>query len=231
MLKEMAMKQLLLLILAITLIAVPVSARWGQQEGGWQGGGQQGTSITAGDEEHLVFMREEEKLARDVYTTFSIMYPRARAFGQIDNSEQKHTDAVKRLLDKYGIEDPSTDDNIGAFTGDNYGEYFTERFEQFIERGSNNVLDAMYVGAFIEELDMIDIRQCNQAILDANPDVTECGLDTTKQTDIQRTMTNLLNGSKNHLRAYVRQIERRIGYGNYEAQLLTQEEVDEILGR
>jgi hypothetical protein len=159
------------------------------------------------------------------------MYSRSRSFGRIDDSEQKHMDAVLVLLNKYGIEDPSTNDNPGAFTGEKYGEYFTDMYNELIGRGSANLLEAMYVGAFIEERDMIDIRQCNQAILDANPDVTECGLDTTEKTDIQRTMTNLLEGSKNHLRAYVQQIERRIGYGNYEAQLLTQEEVDAILGR
>jgi len=41
----------------------------------------------------------------------------------------------------------------------------------------------------------------------------------------------LISGSESHLRAYVGQIEAVIGVGNYEAQYLTQAEVDAILGR
>jgi hypothetical protein len=43
--------------------------------------------------------------------------------------------------------------------------------------------------------------------------------------------THLVDGSKSHLRAYVKQIEAIIGTGNYVAQILSQEEVDAILGR
>lgn len=228
------MKTLITAALVVVLAtSVPVMARWGQ---GWQGGQQNQTTqeLTLAEEQHLIFMREEEKLARDVYIVFSQMYPRSRAFGRIDDSEQKHTDAVRRLLEKYDVTDPSTNDNVGVFTGAEYGEYFTEKFNEFVAEGEQGVLQAMYVGAFIEELDMIDINYCNQQILDANAELStpdDCGLKSTDRADVQRTLSNLLEGSKNHLRTYVRQIERRIGYGNYEAQLLSQEEVDEILGR
>jgi len=231
------MKKLITLLLAAALItSAPLMARWGQGWGGWQGGQQNQTTanLTIAEEQHLTFMREEEKLARDVYIVFSQMYPRSRAFGRIDDSEQKHTDAVKKLLDKYDVVDPSTNDNVGVFTGAEYSEYFTEKFNEFVTKGEMSVLDAMYVGAFIEELDMIDINYCNQQILDANVELytrDDCGLKSTDRADVQRTLNNLLNGSRNHLRAYVNQIERHIGYGNYEAQLLPQEEVDEILGR
>lgn len=187
--------------------------------------------LELGEEQHLKFMREEEKLARDVYTTFSSQYSDAKIFGQIDDSEQQHMDMIKILLDKYGIEDPSTNDNIGVFTGDEYGDYFTDKFALLIARGHESKLQAAYVGAFIEELDMIDIQQCNQVILDLNPGLEACGLAHTDRDDLERVLTNLLEGSKNHLRAYVSNIEKEIGEGNYIPQLLSEDELDEILGR
>ena len=62
-------------------------------------------------------------------------------------------------------------------------------------------------------------------------DVSECGKVYTGKADIQRLYGFLLEGSKNHLRAYVRNIEKVIGEGNYKAQVISQEDVDEILGR
>lgn len=186
------------------------------------------------EQTHLEFMCEEEKLARDVYLTLGAQYPRARVFGNIDDSEEQHKSAVSAKLEKYGIPNPSTSDNIGVFTGEDYGWYFTERFSQLVERGSRSELEAYYVGAFIEELDMIDIVQCPRVIIETDngiDDVSECGRVYTDQRDIQRLYDSLLAGSKNHLRAYVRNIEKIIGEGNYRAQVLPQEEVDDILGR
>ena len=66
---------------------------------------------------HLIFMREEEKLARDVYTTLGTMYPDSVIFGNIDDSEQRHMTTVKNMIEKYGYEYPNTNDNVGKFTG------------------------------------------------------------------------------------------------------------------
>ena len=138
------------------------------------------------------------------------------------------------MLQKYGIPNPNTNDNVGAFTGKDYGKYFTHEFSVLVGRGLVSKLEAMYVGAFIEELDMLDINQCPEVIVDTDNeinDVSECGKIYTDNPDIQRLYGNLLAGSKNHLRAYVRNIEKQIGEGNYTAQVLTQEQVDDILGR
>ena len=185
------------------------------------------------DATHLTFMREEEKLARDVYNTFHEMYPNSRAFGQIEDSEQKHTDAVAAMLARYGLEDPNTNDAIGKYTGEEYGPYFTEKYELLVEMGRKSLLDAMYVGALIEELDMHDLIYCPQAIVEADNgvDVNECGQIYTDEEPILELYQKLLNGSASHLRGYVQNIESVIGEGNYEAQVLTQEEVDGILGR
>ena len=186
------------------------------------------------EQTHLEFMCEEEKLARDVYITLGSKYPQAKIFGKIDDSEERHKCAVADMLQKYGIPNPNTNDNVGAFTGKDYGKYFTHEFSVLVGRGLVSKLEAMYVGGFIEELDMLDINQCPEVIVDTDNeinDVSECGKIYTDNPDIQRLYGNLLAGSKNHLRAYVRNIEKQIGEGNYTAQVLTQEQVDDILGR
>jgi len=186
------------------------------------------------EETHLVFMREEEKLARDVYTRLGMIYPDSAVFGKIDDSEQRHTDAVKEMLTGYAVEDPSTNDNTGVFTGADYGDYFTEKYVYLVDKASVSELDALYVGAFIEELDMHDIHRCPSVIVEQDNGVdseAECGLDYTDQPDIITLYESLIEGSESHLQGYVRAIEAIIGKGAYTAQVLTQEEVDEILDR
>ena len=183
---------------------------------------------------HLFFMREEEKLARDVYQTLGTMYPDSAIFGNIDDSEQQHMTAVKAMIEKYGYEDPNTNDNVGAYTGEDFGWYFTEKYNQLVERASISELEAYYVGAFIEELDMMDINQCPQVIVETDNginDVPECGKVYTDNADIQRLYSSLLDGSDSHLEGYVNNIEKIIGKGNYQAQVLSQEMVDAILDR
>lgn len=186
------------------------------------------------EQTHLEFMCEEEKLARDVYITLGTHYPDSIVFGMIDGSEERHKCAVVDMLEKYGIPSPSTNDNVGVFTGENYGWYFTEKFNALVERGTISELDALYVGAYIEELDMVDINQCPKVIVESDngiDDESQCGKIYTEKPDIQRLYSSLLAGSKSHLRAYVLNIEKQIGQGSYAAQILDQEQVDEILGR
>jgi hypothetical protein len=161
--------------------------------------------VDPGEEKHMTFMREEEKLARDVYLTLAGLYPRSPVFSTIaERSEQTHADTMADLLASYGIADPdpTTNDRPGS------------------------------IGAFIEELDMLDIVHCPKAIVD-DPDLGidagECGLDWTDEARIRTVYGSLLEGSKRHLRSYVKNIEKIIGEGNYVAQVLTQEEVDAIL--
>ena len=195
--------------------------------------------LDAGETAHLIFMREEEKLARDVYLTLASLYPDASTFSTIGTgSEQTHTDTVRDMLAKYGIPDPNPGannlpDSIGVFTGVDYGWYFTEKYLALVDRGRTSLLEALYVGAFIEELDMLDIVGCPKVIVETSSIIGEgqCGLTYTDEKALQTMYTHLVDGSKDHLRAYVKYIENIIGAGNYVAQVLTQDEVDAILGR
>lgn len=192
------------------------------------------TILDFSEEAHLVFMREEEKLARDVYITLGMQFPDYQIFGNIDDSEQRHTCAVCDMLEKYGVDDPSTNDNVGVYTGEDYGPYFTEKYSELTTLGSRSALDALRVGALIEELDMKDINFCPTEIVAQDNGIDsemDCGKIYTDNPDVQRLLTSLLEGSENHLRAFVKNIEVIQGEGSYQAQYLTQEEVDKILGR
>ena len=135
----------------------------------------------------LIFMREEEKLARDVYLT---MYNKweMKIFNNISKSEEKHTNAIKMLLERYSIEDPVQVDEIGIFNNSE----LQELYNTLISRGNNSLLEALKVGAAIEEIDIIDLENQVNGIV--------------KSEDILLVYNNLLKGSKNHLRAFVRNI-------------------------
>jgi len=198
-----------------------------------------GATLDDAERTHLIFMREEEKLARDVYLTFASWYPQQPNFETIATlSEQSHTDTMLSKLDQYSVPDPNPDTNnlpssIGVFTGAEYGWYFTEKFTALTQRGTMSELEALYVGALIEELDMHDIVECPNVIVDSDPtiDVGGCGMNYTDEQALKNAFSSLVSGSESHLRSYVGQIEAVIGVGNYQAQYLTQAEVDAILGR
>jgi len=194
------------------------------------------SALDTDEASHLTFMREEEKLARDVYLTFAEMYPEQGIFSTIaTKSEQTHTDTLRDKLDQFNLPDPNPDTNnlpesIGAFSGEEWGWYFTEKFSELTVIGSESELAALYVGALIEELDMNDIADCPQVMIDAGYR-DPCGLRYTDERALINAYRSLIDGSESHLRSYVGQIEAVIGVGNYKAQYLTQEEVDAILGR
>jgi len=155
----------------------------------------------------LLHMREEEKLARDVYLTLFDIWD-FTAFSNISNSEQKHMDTMLSKVEMYDLVDPVTDDAIGAFDT----EEFANLYEQLTEQGAQSLEAALLVGGLIEELDIIDLQQA---------------IEESDHPDMIQAYENLLRGSRNHLRQFASQIEN-LGL-IYEAQLMTQEEVDEII--
>ena len=159
------------------------------------------------EEQSLVFMREEEKLARDVYLTFHEQWEKP-VFANIAESEQTHTDTIEEMLDKYGVPDPVVDDTIGVFVN----SFLLEKYYELVAKGQVSELDALMVGAFIEELDIIDLQEA---------------IDSTDQEDLEQVYSNLMRGSRNHLRAFVELIEDATGE-DYSAQLLDQDAVDAI---
>ncbi|MCF6203699.1 MAG: DUF2202 domain-containing protein [Methylococcaceae bacterium] len=143
-------------------------------------------ALTAEEQNDLVYMREEEKLARDVYVILGEYFD-IRIFNNIALAEQKHMNSVKRLLDKYSIEDPVLDDAIGIFTNEVFSEFYDNNTSPLVE-----LKNAILTGILIEEVDIIDLQKA---------------INKTNKTDIKNVYENLLRGSRNHLRAFVRQLE------------------------
>jgi hypothetical protein len=164
-------------------------------------------TLTADEATDLVFMREEEKVARDLYITFDGKWG-GTTFAQIATSEQRHMNAILRKLDKYQLPDPALP-GIGDFTNDE----LQEMYDDLRDLGLVSELDALKVGGLVEEVDIVDN--------------TEAAATATLQ-DLDRVYDALTCGSRNHLRAFAGRIVALTGQP-YVAQYLTQAEVDAIL--
>jgi hypothetical protein len=156
----------------------------------------------------LLWMREEEKLARDVYLTLGEQWD-IQVFTNISNAEQQHMDAVGLLLDRYGIEDPVGDNPVGVFTNPE----LQALYDKLIEQGSQSQADALLVGGAIEE---IDIQDLERTIAD------------TDNADIRQVYESLKSGSESHLRAFSRSYEMVTGQA-YTPQYLDQSAYDAIM--
>lgn len=156
----------------------------------------------------IVFLREEEKLARDVYATLSLSWD-LRVFSNIARSEQRHMDLVARLLVRYGVTDPVVDDTIGAFTNPEIDALYVS----LVAAGETSLEQALLVGATIEDLDIADL---NEIIAE------------TDNLDIALIGYNMVAGSRNHLRAFSRALANG-GFEPYSAQYLSQTEIDTII--
>jgi hypothetical protein len=155
----------------------------------------------------MSYMYEEEKLARDVYITLHKALG-IKIFSNIANSEQRHMNAVALFLNKYGIPLPMENDEVGFFANTELQKLYYE----LVAKGEKAPVDAVHVGATVEDLDIFDLKTY---------------LSQADNADIRTVYQNLMRGSRNHLRAFARHLKK---YGvSYEAQYLTQEEVDEII--
>ncbi|MBN2591503.1 MAG: DUF2202 domain-containing protein [Sedimentisphaerales bacterium] len=130
----------------------------------------------------LWYMRQEEKLARDVYLTLSEQWD-AVVFANISESEQRHMDSIKRLIDIYNLEDPVDGLAIGEFAD----QAFVDLYNELTELGAKSLTDAFSVGITIEELDIADLTEKIKQITTRN---------------VKRVFENLLSGSEKHLAAF-----------------------------
>ncbi|MDX8338145.1 DUF2202 domain-containing protein [Draconibacterium sp. IB214405] len=162
--------------------------------------------ITEADVEGLLFMLEEEKLAHDVYLNFYNSYGTA-IFQNIANSEQAHMTAVQTLLEGYGIAytEPGAE---GEFENEDLAALYVTLTAQ----GAASLVDALVVGATIEDLDISDLNQRMGA---------------TANADIIRVYGNLKKGSESHMRAFVSNLTALDG--EYTNQYISDEDYAAIL--
>ncbi len=141
------------------------------------------TSLNKNDIRILKHMREEEKLARDVYDYFYAKYE-LTIFDNISNAEQRHMDSVLSILTRNGIEDPASPEP-GIFNSIELQQLYND----LIAQGEKSVEEALLVGASIEDVDIKDLMEFS------------------KETDNQAILNvfeRLTCGSRNHMRAFVR---------------------------
>lgn len=151
----------------------------------------QAASLSYNEEYWLTYMREEEKLARDVYLTLYDTW-KVRIFKNIASSEQTHMDAIKTLLERYGVPDPVPADTVGAFS-EKFG--FSDLYSELVSGGLGSLVNALKVGVFIEETDITDLRKAISATA-------------TRYRDIIKVYTNLQLGSENHLAAFCSNLKK-----------------------
>ena len=164
--------------------------------------------LSAAEQDGLVFMREEEKLAHDVYVTLYAQW-NTPIFSNIAASEQTHMDSIRTLLVRYNVPDPVAGMGVGQFAT----EHFQTLYADLVALGSQSLINALTVGATIEEIDIVDL-------FDKLEDVAH--------QDIQRVYQNRERGSENHLRAFVGQLANRGVI--YEPQYLDPELYQQIIG-
>ncbi len=169
----------------------------------------QTTALTQAEVKSLIHMREEEKLARDVYTKLYEKWG-LTTFERIARSEQRHMDMVKSLLLKYSVQDPVKSDAVGSFTDPEMKKLYNE----LVSKGEKSMLSALMVGATIEDPDIYDLEKA---------------IKETKHGDIKNVYSMLMHGSENHMRAFYKQIKQNGGY--YKAQYISQKRLEGILSK
>lgn len=207
------MKQL---IPIVALIAIVAGSAYAAPRMGGQTQGRSHDSVLASmpveplndaERNALLYMIEEEKMARDVYTYLADEW-NVRTFENIASAEQQHMESVRSLLTRYELPVPGTLETTGAFTD----AALQQLYDELIQSGGESMEAAFIVGATIEDVDLSDLHN---------------DLESTDNEDITMVFQNLIAGSENHMRAFVNQLER-LG-AHYEPQYIDAAYYEEII--
>ena len=141
-------------------------------------------TLTADQSAALASMAEEEKLAQDLYGAFAARYPSV-AWDNIGAAESTHLAAVRSLLARYGIADPTAGLAAGSFASTDIGALY----DSLLARGSASEAEAFEVGRLVE---LDDIEELDAALAGVTA------------PDVLRVYANLRRGSTQHLAAFTR---------------------------
>jgi hypothetical protein len=164
-------------------------------------------SLSTAEIDALLLMREEEKLARDVYLNLLEKWD-SHVFENISASEQRHMDYIACLLEKYELDDPIEGNDYGVFEN----QTLTELYSQLIETGQESLEGAYTAGATIEDLDIFDLMNLAE---------------TSDNNDIKAVFDELTRGSRNHMRAFIKNLGKLDT--DYTPQYISQTLFDEII--
>lgn len=147
-------------------------------------------TLTSAQKAMLLYMYQEEKVARDVYITFAKQYPLQKTFSNIALSEQSHADSVEKLCIKYNVDlSKVNESSIGKFILPE----LQALYDMLIIQGGTSLIFALNVGVAIEEKDVKDLEAAKAGM----------------PADVVKVFNNLKNGSINHLSAFKNALLKR----------------------
>lgn len=167
------------------------------------------SQLTDAEINSIMSLREEEKVAYDVYTFMFEKYE-SKVFKNIAENEKDHMDKIKELIIQFNLNDPLSgiSDQKGVFNN----KKMQALYDEMIMAGNYGLLDALRAAARFEETDIIDLRNDLSAASD--------------QT-VVNTYINLESSSQDHLRALVKVIKDE-GI-SYKPSYLSKEDFDKIM--
>lgn len=165
------------------------------------------TVLSSAEISDILFMEEEERLAHDVYVVFYEKWE-MQVFKNIVDAEQSHTDSVTALVNRYGLDDGSSEVIAGEFSNSE----LQKLYDDLVSAGMQSPEDALRAAALVEETDIVDLQDA---------------MSRTENADILIVYENLIAGSENHLRSFVKNLEQR--GESYAPVVLSQDEYDAII--
>ena len=164
--------------------------------------------VSSAEVKALVYMREEEKLARDVYTALYEAW-NIPVFGNIARSEQQHMDSIKLILDRYNLADPVANDKAGVFEN----AELQNLYNSLTAEGAGIPGCRSKCGE--QTIEDLDIKDLQDAVAESD------------NQDIGILYQNLMKGSRNHLRSFLRQLDRE--GEEYDAQFISADYLKKII--
>ncbi|MDY7528241.1 MULTISPECIES: DUF2202 domain-containing protein [unclassified Cryobacterium] len=141
-------------------------------------------SGTMNDEQKasLTALAAEEKVAHDLYVAFAEKYDVA-VFSRIARSETMHLDAVRTLLERYSITDPTIGLEVGRFPTD----ASQKLYDTLLSQGSASVDAARETARTVETTDIADLTAASAGVT---------------APDVLAVYEHLLTASQHHLSAF-----------------------------
>jgi len=169
--------------------------------------GTEAATLSSREEEGVLFIWEEEKVARDLYAEL-YRETRLSVFMDLERSEQSHMDQAKTLIEKYDLELPVEEDEHGVFSN----QTLIGLYDDLLAQGMRSTEDALKVAATFEEISIVDLEK---------------ELEVADNEDVRVVFQGLLAGSRKHLRSYVKDLQA-MGI-EYTPQYMSQQEFDEVV--
>ncbi|MCZ2488067.1 DUF2202 domain-containing protein [Aquirufa antheringensis] len=163
--------------------------------------------LDSAEKQRVLFIREEEKLAYDVYQAMFDKYG-VKIFQNIPNSELSHMEAMLTIITKYQLVDPMDKNPRGVFANAD----LQSLYNALVSQGNGSILAAYQVGAKIEELDIFDLNK---------------SIAVTNNQDVKLVYDFLNKGSRNHLRSFFKNLTN--AGGTYTPVFITKAEFDAIV--